>query len=93
MFTAINTTFAQTTIAIAATVVVGMAITSSPASAKGRQYEVQDYQFKRATHGYEGQANGGYFCSYVRIPKRVCNWRGGRSICKVRGWTLRQECR
>ena len=89
MFRAINTTFAKTTIAIAATVVVGIAISSAPASAKGRQYEVQDYQFKRATHGYEGQANGGYFCSYVRIPKRVC--RGSR--CKVRGWTLRQECR
>ncbi len=90
MFTAINTKFAQTTLAIAATVVVGIAIASAPASAKGsRQVQTQDYQFKRAMHGYEGHANGGYYCSYVRIPKRVC--RG--SYCKVRGWTLRQECR
>lgn len=94
MFEAINTNFAQTALAIAATIVVGIAITSAPAAAKGsRQLQTQDYHFNQAMHGYEGHANGGYFCSYVRIPKRICKWRGGRSICKVRGWTLRQECR
>ena len=94
MITTINTKLAQTVFAIAATVVVGISIVSVPASAKGgRQLQTQDYSFKRAMHGYEGHASGGYFCSYVRIPKRVCKWSGGRSFCKVRGWTLRQECR
>ena len=59
MFKAINTNFAQTTLAIAATVVVGIAITSAPAAAKGsRQLQTHDYHFNQAMHGYEGHANG-----------------------------------
>lgn len=59
----------------------------------GRQYEVEEYKFSKPMHGFEGQAAGGYFCSYVRIPKRVCKWDGSREVCKVKGWVLRQECR
>jgi hypothetical protein len=81
-------------IAMAALVAVGGLFAAQPASAKGgRPYEVQNYQFSQPMHGYEGQAAGGYFCSYVRIPNRQCTWNGATEVCKVKGWILRQECR
>jgi hypothetical protein len=75
-------------------VAFGFVYASEPLEAKGgRQIQSEDYKFKKPMHGYEGGASGGYYCSYVRIPKRVCKTRGGREVCKVKGWILRQECR
>ncbi|KUO69608.1 MAG: hypothetical protein APF80_13300 [Alphaproteobacteria bacterium BRH_c36] len=59
----------------------------------GKQYEVQEYKFKKPMHGYDGQAAGGYYCSYVRIPDRKCKIVSGQEVCKTKGWILRQECR
>ena len=66
---------------------------STGASARGaKDFYSQDYQFDRPMRGYEGQA-GNYYCSYQRLPNRVCRVdRGGNERCKVQGWTLRQHC-
>ena len=37
----------------------------------GKDFYVQDYQFDRPMSGYEGRA-GNYYCSYQRLPNRVC---------------------
>lgn len=80
--------------AIAATAGLFAGIGADDAEAKsGRQYHVQEYKTDKPLHGYEGMATGGYFCSYVRIPNRKCTYSGGREVCKVKGWILRQECR
>ncbi len=72
----------------------GLAASSDAARAKsGKQYEVQEYKFKKPMHGYDGHASGGYYCSYVRVPDRKCKLVGGREVCKRKGWILRQECR
>ena len=64
----------------------------SDAQARGKRVYTQDYQFDDAKHGFEGRAAGGYYCSYQRIPKRVCKKVNGKEKCKVKGWTLRQTC-
>ena len=80
--------------ALAVLTAVAAVLFPQDASAKsGRQYLVQEYKTDRPLHGFEGQTNGGYFCSYVRIPNRKCKWNGKREVCKVKGWILRQECR
>ncbi len=88
-----NTTAALFSLA-GAVAVMGFA-TADQAEAKGggRQTHIEYYSSDKPLHGYDGRAMGGYYCSYVRLPKRVCKWSGGREVCKVKGWTLRQECR
>lgn len=78
-------------VAIAA---LGMFAASDAALAKsGKQYQVKEYKFDKAMHGYDGHAAGGYYCSYVRIPDRKCKVVNGQEVCKRKGWILRQECR
>ncbi|MDH4981895.1 hypothetical protein [Hyphomicrobium sp. D-2] len=66
---------------------------TTQADARGaKDFYTQDYKFDRPMRGYEGQA-GNYYCSYQRLPNRVCNVdRSGNERCKVKGWTLRQHC-
>lgn len=79
---------------IAAAGAAGCLLMSDNLFAKsGKQYEVQEYKFKKPMHGYDGQAAGGYYCSYVRIPDRKCKIVSGLEVCKTKGWILRQECR
>ena len=69
--------------------------TPTPAEARGggRQFISQDYQFDKPMHGFQGRAAGGYYCSYQRLPNRVCTFdAAGNESCKVKGWTLRQYC-
>ncbi len=73
--------------AVLASAVAGM-LTSTAAQARGKEFLSQDYQFNQAVHGFQGQ-QGSYYCSYQRIPHRVCDRSGN---CKVEGWTLRQYC-
>lgn len=90
----INALNGKIIIAVAAVASAVSLIATDPASAKsGRMYEVQEYKFDKPMHGFDGQASGGYYCSYVRLPKRDCKWNGSREVCKVKGWILRQECR
>lgn len=66
---------------------------ASPADARGaRDYYLQDYKFNKPMHGFEGRAAGGYYCSYQRLPNRVCTVVNGIEKCKIKGWTLRQHC-
>jgi hypothetical protein len=58
----------------------------------GKGYYVQHYDLDRPLHGYEGHTWRGYYCSYKRFPKRVCNYNGDTETCKVVGWTLEQSC-
>jgi len=70
-----------------------MAIFSvSPVEARGREFYSQDYKFEKPMHGFDGRAAGGYYCSYQRLPNRVCTLVGGIEKCKIKGWTLRQHC-
>lgn len=78
--------------AIIATLAV-CSLTASPADARGgRDYYLQDYKFEKPMHGFEGRAAGGYFCSYQRLPNRVCTVVNGAEKCTIKGWTLRQHC-
>ena len=78
--------------AVLASAVAGM-LTSTAAEAKGaKDFYSEDYQFDQPAHGYQGQA-GSYYCSYQRLPNRVCEIdANGSERCKVKGWTLRQYC-
>ena len=68
---------------------VGGVLTSTAAQARGgKEFFSQDYQFSQPTSGFEGQ-QGNYYCSYQRIPNRVCDQNGK---CMIKGWTLRQHC-
>jgi hypothetical protein len=68
---------------------VAGALTSTGAEARGgKEFFSQDYQFDRPMHGFEGQ-QGNYYCSYQRLPNKVCDHNGR---CKIKGWTLRQHC-
>lgn len=76
-------------------VVASVAVTlmiATPADARGREYYLQDYKFDKPMHGFEGRAAGGYYCSYQRLPNRVCTVLNGIEKCKIKGWTLRQHC-
>ncbi|MGE0769091.1 MAG: hypothetical protein AB7L90_21825 [Hyphomicrobiaceae bacterium] len=47
---------------------------------------------ERPEHGFEGFAGPPMqqsYCSYQRIPNRVCGPKG----CRVKDWTLEQYCR
>jgi len=58
-----------------------------------KPYYWRTYEFRRPVRGYEGWVAPGYYCSYKRYPKRVCNYdRRGNETCRVKGWTLEQTC-
>lgn len=74
------------------TVILWAVASAALARGGGKEFYSQDYQFDRPMKGYEGQA-GNYYCSYQRLPNRVCSTDGaGNERCKVKGWTLRQHC-
>ncbi|MFV0369216.1 MAG: hypothetical protein ACK5KM_12225 [Hyphomicrobiaceae bacterium] len=81
-----------------ATMILGVAastmLVSGEAEARrgGKGYYVKQYDVDRPLHGYEGHTWKGYYCSYKRLPKRVCKWNGKSERCKVVGWTLEQSC-
>jgi hypothetical protein len=79
-------------IAIGATI-VGL---SAPAKAQPFQYEPyeeQRYETKRPQRGYEGFPAPGVYCSYRREPNRVCEYdKRGRQKCRIKSWTLVQQC-
>lgn len=83
----------------ATTLMLGVAastmLVTDEAEAKrgGRGHYVQQYDVDRPLHGYEGHTFRGYYCSYKRLPKRVCTPTGyGSEKCKIVGWTLEQSC-
>lgn len=87
----IKTIFASVlTVGIAASTM----LVTSEAEAKrgGRGYYVEKYDLDRPLHGYEGHTHRGYYCSYKRLPKRVCTPTATGESCKVVGWTLEQSC-
>jgi len=65
---------------------------SAEAKRGGRGYYVKQFDVDKPLHGYEGHTWQGYYCSYKRLPKRVCNWNGNTESCKIVGWTLEQSC-
>jgi hypothetical protein len=79
-------------IAFAASVVA----LSGPAEAQPFQrqpYEEWQYETKRPQRGYEGFPAPGIYCSYRRIPNRVCTVdKRGREVCRVKSWTIQQSC-
>lgn len=85
----------NTALLAGALVALSAATLATPADARGgaRTWISQDYQFDKPMHGFQGRAAGGYYCSYQRLPNRVCTYDGkGGETCKVKGWTLRQFC-
>lgn len=78
--------------AVLASAVAGL-LTASSAQARGsKDFYSQDYQFDRPMRGFEGQ-QGSYYCSYQRLPNRVCTVdASGNERCVIKGWTLRQYC-
>lgn len=83
----------KTMLSTAALAAAMLAVAAPAVLAKGgKEFYSQDYQFKQPMKGYEGQA-GNYYCSYQRLPNRVCSTDGsGNERCRVQGWTLRQYC-
>jgi hypothetical protein len=78
--------------AILASGLAGVLATPAAQARGAKEFYVQDYQFDQPMSGYEGQA-GAYYCSYQRLPKRVCSYdSSGNERCKIKGWTLRQHC-
>ncbi|MGH1417362.1 MAG: hypothetical protein ACRBCJ_00720 [Hyphomicrobiaceae bacterium] len=70
-----------------------MAVTPVAEAKKGRDVQEQSYDFKEPHEGFEGFDNTGGYCSYRKVPKRVCKVRkNGKRVCKVKGWTLTQIC-
>ncbi len=78
--------------AVATMIAFASLISATPADARGRTFYSQDYKFNKPMHGFDGRAAGGYYCSYQRLPNRVCSIVNGEEKCKVKGWTLRQYC-
>lgn len=73
-----------------------VAASSGPVFAQPFQYqpyEQWEYETKRPRRGYEGFPAPGVYCSYRRIPNRVCTAdKRGRQVCRVKSWTLQQSC-
>lgn len=87
--------FKSITAAVFSIVVVSavtLTISVTPADARGRTFYSQDYKFDKPMHGFDGRAAGGYYCSYQRLPNRICSVVNGEEKCKIKGWTLRQYC-
>lgn len=84
--------------AFAATLAIGIAgssmLVTSDAEARrgGRGVYIQQYDMQRPDHGFEGHTSFGYYCSYKRLPKRVCSPTANGENCKIVGWTLEQMC-
>lgn len=79
-------------VAFAGTVSVGLLASTDAEARGGKPVYSQDYSVEEPLHGYSGH-KGAFYCDYERIPKRVCKKVGGKTKCKVKGWTLRQTCR
>lgn len=79
-------------IAIAASI----AAFSGPAKAQPFErepYEERRFETKKPVRGYEGFPAPGVYCSYRREPNRVCTYdRNGRQKCRIKSWTLIQQC-
>lgn len=58
----------------------------------GSRVYTQTYEFDRPMHGYEGHVHPGRYCSYKRLPNRVCTPTANGESCKIVGWTLEQTC-
>lgn len=60
---------------------------------RNQPYEEWQYETKRPKRGYEGFPAPGVYCSYRRVPNRVCDYdkRGPRK-CRIKSWTLTQSC-
>jgi hypothetical protein len=67
---------------------LSMAATAE-AGGRGKDYFVQDYQFKQPMNGFSGH-QGNYYCDFVKLPNRKCDANGNN--CKIVSWTLRQTC-
>lgn len=82
------------TLALAAGTFASSMLVAGDAEARrgGRGIYTQQYDFDRPMHGYEGHTHTGYYCSYKRLPKRVCSYGAGGEVCKIQGWTLEQTC-
>lgn len=82
------------TVALALAVGASSMFVASDAEARrgGKGFYTQQYDFDRPMHGYEGHTGTGYYCSYKRLPKRVCSYGPGGESCKIAGWTLEQTC-
>ena len=80
------------TLAVFGAVLIWAVGSAAFAKGGGKDYYSQDYEFSQPMKGYEGRA-GNYYCSYQRLPNRVCTTDGsGNERCKIQGWTLRQHC-
>ncbi|MFN3743820.1 MAG: hypothetical protein ACK4TL_03860 [Hyphomicrobiaceae bacterium] len=56
-------------------------------------YEEWRYETRRPKRGYEGFPAPGVYCSYHRVPNRVCTTdKRGRRTCRIKSWTLVQFC-
>lgn len=85
--------------AFAATLIVGVTASSmliatdaDARGGRGRGVYIQQYDMKKPLHGFEGRTVGGYYCSYKRLPKRVCTPTATGEKCRIVGWTLEQMC-
>jgi hypothetical protein len=60
---------------------------------RDRTYEEWQYETKGPKRGYEGFPAPGVYCSYRRVPNRVCDYdKRGRQRCRIKSWTLTQSC-
>ena len=82
------------TLALAAGTLASSMLVAGDAEARrgGRSIYTQQYDFDRPMHGYEGHTGTGYYCSYKRLPKRVCSYGSGGEVGKIQVWTLEQTC-
>ncbi len=89
-----NTSTKFFAIVLSLSVAGGLTLSVPDAEAKkGRDVQEQSYDFKEPHDGFEGFDNTGGYCSYRKVPKRVCTVRkNGKRVCKVKGWTLTQIC-
>jgi hypothetical protein len=89
-----------TTRAGAAGLLIGLiampAVLNGPANAQplwNQPYEEWQYETKKPKRGYEGFPAPGVYCSYRRVPNRVCETdKRGRERCRVKSWTMTQSC-
>ena len=79
----------NTALALAAVLVPLSMTASAEAGGRGKDYFVQDYQFKQPMNGFSGH-QGNYYCDFMKLPNRKCDANGNN--CKIVSWTLRQTC-
>lgn len=78
--------------AAAATLASAFLVSADTASARGKEFFVEEYQVSKPLHGYSGHA-GAYYCDYQRLPRRKCTYSAsGQQSCRIVGWTVREMC-